>query len=682
MATRRLPPSHRALIAAGRCAHLADRGKCGEKGSREYCPISCEVCRLCDGHPMLKLFKKVLARRVKRPSYYGTVAGTMEGVQSSSAVIDDSMAPAAKPTSSTVSFTAPSAATAASIGLSARAEEGHAPPDAHAENLLSKGVDLLRNLLRGESQEQQHRRQHQQRSSAQPAARIDMPTCDRCVADGGASGAFELQQYERFAKRDEDGGASTITDIAGLRSLVEGDSLSHRDGGGASKRGSSRRVSSRDGGGSHYLVSEVVASGGCLHLTIVQTSPAPSGGVGGHLLAGGASFRAVVDGGAIEICCVRDHFDGSYSVTCPRRALDADGCGQIAIQLGFEQYDAYANHQKGDAACSTINCRSSGGFRQPLYKPLLTRCYCEAPAAWRAWVADTTTFDEWHGTETHRYGAAKSKAVSLASAARRRHVRGLRPSPIYSCSSIGVWTRTHQPGMFLPSPGGAAHEWWESSWKWQSACSPSALARLQVSSLLSSDPPSSPGAAPAAPAGGSDGYGSDDGAAVTSTRAPNHANGLFDGSDFLFAPSRLRSVHFIGESHLALMVDCFAASHEEAGHLEPSPWQSMHRMEPHPPAQPYDGMLAAHFRGPHAEAELHEWATCAGRPSGCWSVWNASLNGYNEQGQSGIQTFKRRCWKWKQGAGGSTPLVCKHEETGACVRVGYAWTNAPTSCCL
>ena len=61
---------------------------------------------------------------------------------------------------------------------------------------------------------------------------------------------------------------------------------------------------------------------------------------------GGTSFRVVVDGGAVEMCCVRDEGGGRYSVTCPRRALDSDGCGQISIELGFERYGAFYNHEQ------------------------------------------------------------------------------------------------------------------------------------------------------------------------------------------------------------------------------------------------------------------------------------------------------------------------------------------------
>ena len=65
------------------------------------------------------------------------------------------------------------------------------------------------------------------------------------------------------------------------------------------------------------------------------------------------------------------------------------------------------------------------------------------------------------------------------------------------------------------------------------------------------------------------------------------------------------------------MVDCFAAGHERANHLEDSPWETLHRMEPPPADHPFDGALAQAVRGP-ADPSLRRWATCVERPMLKW----------------------------------------------------------------
>ena len=244
----------------GRCAFLADRGKCVGDPSAAYCPVACEKCRICDGHPLLESYQKMFAKRKKPPSYdVSHTAHDKPSSSSSSASIDPHPASVSSP-----------------------------PP----KSFLSVGMDLVRTLV--------SRAGGGAAASAVvlptpgvPRARVELATCAQCVSDGGASGAFELEQYEKWRAAGGEAGASSLT--VGARAS--------------------------------YVISNVVAAAACLHLTITAAR---------H--SGGTSFRAVIDGGAVEMCCVRDAGDGRYSVTCPRRALDADGCGQILIELGFERF--------------------------------------------------------------------------------------------------------------------------------------------------------------------------------------------------------------------------------------------------------------------------------------------------------------------------------------------------------
>ena len=47
----------------GRCAFQASRGLCTEPGIRGPCPVACEQCTLCAGHPLLAMYDKVYEKR-------------------------------------------------------------------------------------------------------------------------------------------------------------------------------------------------------------------------------------------------------------------------------------------------------------------------------------------------------------------------------------------------------------------------------------------------------------------------------------------------------------------------------------------------------------------------------------------------------------------------------------------
>ena len=288
--------------------------------------------------------------------------------------------------------------------------------------------------------------------------------------------------------------------------------------------------------------------------------------------------------------------------------------------------------------------------------------------------------------------ASASALDALGVAARRRYVRGMVASPIHSCHSVGAWTRTHvfNPVLYAVAPPGAPSagsalersrlfsggEWWEATWTWESACP--LQKRRHARALANGDGGRGRGRGH----GGSRRGGmprSERGGALSRHHQPSesplqtHRRELFDGSEFLpshhsssSSSTKLRSVHFIGESHLALIVDCFAAGHERAEHLEAATWQTLHRMEVPPVGHAYDGALAKAAGSQEVQAALRHWASCSARPMGCWSVWNATLKRYNEKGESGLESFRRRCWAWKEGKllGGKAPLVCKHEVTG------------------
>jgi hypothetical protein len=53
----------------GRCAFLADLGRCAEG---MHCPVACEACRICEGHPMLASYLRLFAKRTKPLSYDAT----------------------------------------------------------------------------------------------------------------------------------------------------------------------------------------------------------------------------------------------------------------------------------------------------------------------------------------------------------------------------------------------------------------------------------------------------------------------------------------------------------------------------------------------------------------------------------------------------------------------------------
>ena len=95
----------------GRCAFFADRDKCAEGNSRQYCPVACEVCRICEGHPMLASYQKLFAKR-KKPLSYDATATTPD-----------------------TPFVAPPPPAAA-------------PPPPSPRNVFSAGLDLFRDLVR------------------------------------------------------------------------------------------------------------------------------------------------------------------------------------------------------------------------------------------------------------------------------------------------------------------------------------------------------------------------------------------------------------------------------------------------------------------------------------------------------------------------------------------------------
>ena len=58
----------------GRCAWYADRGECDKYG--QWCPVACDVCAMCEGHPQRKAYLGVW-KRMRHPPLSSTKRGSM-----------------------------------------------------------------------------------------------------------------------------------------------------------------------------------------------------------------------------------------------------------------------------------------------------------------------------------------------------------------------------------------------------------------------------------------------------------------------------------------------------------------------------------------------------------------------------------------------------------------------------
>lgn len=497
--------------------------------------------------------------------------------------------------------------------------------------------------------------------------------CLRCVAEGGCSGFNEMAQFERF--------------------LEQRGQTQHGIGDGAAAHAH------------HYAVSwPPDASGACLAFNITHQINATVP----HHQRGGSSFRVEIEGdaargGGLELCCVHDRGDGSYAVTCPRRAMMGSACAHVSVVLGFERFGAFANALPSARAVSSP-CVDAGGYRRPLDLTIAKGLrWCE-PEDGRADEQDGAADEVREGTR------AAHALVAL---------RGLRPSPMQSCRSLGVWMRSgprltnngsHNAAL-PPLPMDPRRDWWEQRYAFVDTCE--ASTRETTAAVTPPPPPSAatPASQDAAPSRQQSPPGPSPPGPSPPGPSPHRqsphgqrarSEPLFRGRELLRARGSLRRVHLIGESHLALAVDCLAAGHERAGHLEPAAWRLPHRVEAPDPAHPYDGYLAEAraYWGPHTHSAraphcslvlwtllpphsaprstlhtralfppppvphcvcvvVHQartagstrpWAECSARRASCWATWNGSA--YADHPQTGVETFARRCWQWRGNATG------------------------------
>eukprot|EP00316_Scyphosphaera_apsteinii_P023293 CAMPEP_0119327862 /NCGR_PEP_ID=MMETSP1333-20130426/71862_1 /TAXON_ID=418940 /ORGANISM="Scyphosphaera apsteinii, Strain RCC1455" /LENGTH=581 /DNA_ID=CAMNT_0007336575 /DNA_START=169 /DNA_END=1914 /DNA_ORIENTATION=- len=364
--------------------------------------------------------------------------------------------------------------------------------------------------------------------------------CKCCLAEGGGSGTFELEQYERFTASEF--GRFHVNESERKRDDYNISTASEFGHFHASEK-------KRD----NYNISEIVLNDGCVQFNITQLrrsayQPLNKG------VKGGSSFQVVVEGRTLEMCCVRDSGDDWYQVACAARALGTDGCALISVELGFERFEAFYNPLPRN--------EPAGGFRLPLYASIIRTRWCD---------------------KSH------TKFVG--------HSVPPLPSPVYSCHSVGLWFRV----QMMPSNSNEYmhREWWERVWAWMDACSRGQPSQYRLTALAN--------------------------------------RSLFGPDEFL--ESGLRSIHFIGESHLRQVADCFSSGHEHAGHIVPGKWMSMHRIET---VFSYDGMNAEKSQPNSTQS----WAECLGWPA-------------TRKTDYGLKSFERHCWHWRKGFA-EIPLVCKH----------------------
>ena len=382
-------------------------------------------------------------------------------------------------------------------------------------------------------------------------------------------------------------------------------------------------------------------------------------------------------------------------------------CGMCRLCTGHPAIEAYRRLYSPSVSPSIGPREPAANVRRPLklepYRRLQARTVRSeghgTSQDMAAWLGGS------NGAEGGRMkGAAGGSGTGAPRGAEPRgdgtaNVAGMAPTPVDSCGSIGVWRRATvqdetQAGAMSNGTSTAVaatsegQEWWEWRWIWQPACPPRADGTSPAPDEAWSGPPPQQWGGPPPQ---HDQWGG-------KRRGSIRHHSLFDATDFLLA-RRLNSVHFVGESHLALMADCFAASHEKAEHLVTAAWDAtyLHRMETPPAKHPYDGYFAeqSEQRAKAARAAraaqagraapaaagsvdsadgIEVWANCSARPFGCWrDRWNATLNDYAEEGsQLGVRTFARRCWAWKESVrvrlvekGRMPPEVC----VCACARV-------------
>ena len=374
----------------------------------------------------------------------------------------------------------------------------------------------------------------------------------------------------------------------------------------------------------------------CLSLRIHQKcSTRYSGGA-----SGGASFRVEAMGDTLALCAVVDNFDDTYDVRCP--PPEAGRCVNVHVELGFEHFDAFANEVPGGSDVGYLFGNSSNGLRTATLGTLAKRHWC-ADAA----TASTTIM----APTPVRTGTEGSGAAAQASCVAR------------ASRSDGVWTR--------PDP--------QQAWQWVRANNASGgthCTEQRAATTATHDDASLDASSTTLP---------------SSSGLPAAAKSVDLGLRLGLLTSGLRSVDFIGESHLFYMQECLAndlytgrvrgVAHSGKGAFRVT--QGTQPGGEPPPPEASDGGIATALgaRLGANRSDVARWLRCGlpERALGCWPSWNADTSRFNDYPEVGAQSFPRACWRWlpPHGAASTRAAANKNISTSAAAHEPASPTGPP-----